>query len=216
MLARRDPSGVDRGDVTAAPEVSGGDAALAAAVHGPHARIRFVPDEASDLARALGIVAGHASSEPVTVDVLVLGERDERAVNMVVLGPPPDRLRWHHRAVECTVEISGRTAWTGSATTVVIANGEYLRGKDVVPRGHPGDGRFEVHVYALAPGQRAAMRRRLGAGTHLPHPEIRTAQGTEVRVRWERPVRLEVDGTVREKAQSVVAAIEPGALTLLP
>jgi hypothetical protein len=202
--------------VTSAPEVIGDDAVLAGAVHGPNAGVRFVPDDASDLARALGIVAGHSATAATTVDVLVLGDDGEPAVNMVVLGPPPDRLRRHHRARECVVEVGGRTVWEGRATTVVIANGEYLRGKDVVPRGHPADGHFEVHVYALAPGQRATMRARLATGTHVPHPEIRTAQGTEVRVRWSRPARLEIDGSARGKAKTLQVGIRPGALTLLP
>jgi diacylglycerol kinase (ATP) len=60
------------------------------------------------------------------------------------------------------------------------------------------------------------MRARLAAGTHLPHPGIHAAQGTEVRVRWARPVRLEVDGRLRGKAQTLEARIVPGALTLLP
>ena len=45
-------------------------------------------------------------------------------------------------------------------------------GHDVVPRGHPGDGRVEVQVYAVRPGQRAGVRSRLPQGVHLPHPDI--------------------------------------------
>ena len=35
------------------------------------------------------------------------------------------------------------------ATTVVVLVGQYLRGADVSPRGHPGDGAAEVQVYAM-------------------------------------------------------------------
>jgi hypothetical protein len=202
--------------VSAAPvDAHGGDAALAAAAGRAGASVRFVPDETSDLARALGVTAGHRVSTATDVDLLQLGS-DITAANMIVLGPPPDRLRWYHRGHECVVEVDGRGAWRGRATTVVIANGEYLRGKDVVPRGHPADGRFEVHVYALAPGQRSGMRRRLAAGTHVPHPGIRTLQGAHIAVRWDRPVRLEVDGRGQDREEAVEVTIRPGAVRLEP
>ena len=69
----------------------------------------------------------------------------------------PDRLRCV--APDAAVRRRGRRARRvrrARATSVVVANGQFLRGLDVVPRGHPGDGRCEVQVYALAPSARAA------------------------------------------------------------
>ena len=103
----------------------------------------------------------------------------------------------------------------GPATTVVVANGEFLRGDDLVPRGHPGDGRLEVQVYALAPSARRAMRRRLATGTHLPHPSIRTGQGQRVTVRWEGARPLEIDGVARAGAQVVGVDLAPAGLRLV-
>jgi len=136
-------------------------------------------------------------------------------VNMVVLGPPPDRLGRRHRRSHCRVEVDDRVVWDDPATTVLVATGEFLRGHDVVPRGHPADGRLEVQVYALAPGQRGRMRGRLATGTHLPHPQISTAGGTAVRVQWDRPVRRELDGVERGAATSSSVVICPGALHLV-
>ena len=80
--------------------VEGDDAALAASVRAhPGARVGFRPDATSDLARALGI---HASPDPdaegmleLAVDALrvTADGRDLFAVNMVVVGTAPDRLR---------------------------------------------------------------------------------------------------------------------------
>ena len=195
--------------------VHGGDAALSAqaAVHAG-APIHFVPDASSDVARALGLGVGQAVNAPATIDLLDLG-RGVPAVNMVVLGPGPDRLRRRHRRRGCRVEIDGRVVWDGPATTVVVASGEYLRGRDVVPRGHPGDGRLEVQVYALASSQRAGMRRRLATGTHLPHPQIQTAGGERATVQWARPVRLEVDGVDHGVARALAVVVQPGALTIV-
>jgi diacylglycerol kinase family enzyme len=144
-----------------------------------------------------------------------MGERD-RAVNMVVLGPPPDRLRRDHRSHQCRVEVDGRLVVDGPCTTVVVANGEYLRGLDVVPRGHPGDGRFEVHVYAVPPAERRRMRSRLRTGTHVPHPGIMTAQGMHVVVQWDGPVRQEIDGAGRPPTRALEVTLGAGELTLVP
>src|SRR6476646_4397710 len=173
-------------------EVRGDDGDLAAAVQTrPGARVRFVAAPASDLARAVGLADVPAGETELPVDALIVDlVRDESeglAVNMVVLGIPPDRLRAWHRRHHCTVAVDDRTVFDGHATTVVVANGQFLRGLDVVPRGHPGDGRFEVQVYALGATARRAMRRRLPVGEHLPHPDIHQVSGTVVTVRFEAP-----------------------------
>ena len=92
---------------------------------------------------------------------------------MVVVGVAarPHRLV-HRRARESGSRSTGASSTTGRATAVVVASGQYLRGADVVPRGHPGDGRVEVQVYAVARGERAGVRGRLPQGVHLPHPDI--------------------------------------------
>jgi diacylglycerol kinase family enzyme len=195
--------------------VHGGDAALGAAVAAnPGAPIHFVPDATSDLARALGLGAGATVDAPARVDLLDLSAGPS-AVNMLVLGPAPDRLRRTHRRRRCRVEVDGRVLWDGPASTVLVATGEYLRHLDVVPKGHPGDGRLEVQVYALAPGQRVRMRRRLATGTHVPHPEIVMGAGTRACVQWDRPVSVEVDGVARDEAAILTATIRPAGLTLV-
>ena len=197
--------------------VDGGDAELADAIaRHPGLPVRFAADASSDLARALGI-AGEPRRvrAPVTIDVLQLGG-GRRAVNMVVLGRPPDRLRRCHRPRRCRVEVDGRLVYDAPATSVVVANGEYLRGLDVVPRGHPGDGRLEVHVYAVAAAQRRRMRQRLATGTHLPHPGIGTSQGSRVTIQWDRTVRLEVDGASHGRVSDLEVMLGVGEVTLVP
>jgi hypothetical protein len=162
--------------------VDGDDAALAAAVAAaPGALVAFRPGPGSDLARAVGLRAGAEAAAPipvgpateVPVDAVRI-EGDGLACNAVVLGTPPDRLRWARAASTVEVEVDGQPWFAGSATTVVIANGQFLRGADLVPRGHPGDGRMEIQVYELRRRERKAMRRRLATGAHVPHPRIRS------------------------------------------
>ena len=123
-------------------QVEGDDAALAAAVRDhPGARIEFRPAAGSDLARALGLHAAGETALELSLDGLrvVADDRELFAVNMVVVGVAPDRLR----PVDPGAATSGsgstsRVAHDGRATDVVVASGQYLRGADVVPAGPPG------------------------------------------------------------------------------
>ena len=101
------------------------------------------------------------------------------------------------------------------ALCVIVANGQYLRGFDVVPRGHPGDGRLEVHVYALEPRERAPMQHRLTGGRHLPHPHITETSGRRVTVRFAAPVDWEADGQPRGEIVEATLGLVPGVVNLI-
>lgn len=208
--------------------VEGDDAALAAAVREqPGARVGFRPDPSSDLARALGINApdlqrGGGAALELGIDALRItaDDRELFAVNMVVVGTAPDRTGWFTTAPELRVEVDGRVVHDGPATTVVVASGQYLRGHDVVPRGHPGDGRAEVQVYAVPRGQRAGVRSRLPQGVHVPHPDITQTTGRRVDVvagpsSNGRPVGLEVDGVPSPAATRVTVEVAPEAFLIV-
>jgi YegS C-terminal NAD kinase beta sandwich-like domain len=114
------------------------------------------------------------------------------------------------------VTVDGRAVHDAPATAVVVASGQYLRGNDVVPRGHPGDGRAEVQVYAVPRGPRAGVRDRLPQGVHLPHPDITQSSGRRVEVlTGDRPVALEVDGVATPGARRVVVEIVPEAFLIV-
>jgi hypothetical protein len=200
--------------------VAGDDAALAAAVPTDAAAVplvRFLPG-GSDLARAVGLAPTTTDARPrgvaLPVDAIVtdLGV----AMNLVVLGRAPDALRVWHRPRHVTVTVDGRIVYDGPATTVVVANGQFCGHADLVPRGHPGDGRMEIQVYALRAGERAGMRRRLATGTHLPHPRIATASGRTVAVQGVGaglPVSL--DGHASGRVTGIGARVRHPALRLL-
>jgi hypothetical protein len=197
--------------------VEGDDATLARAAAGhPGARIALTPRPAADFARAIGLSSADPTTELLCDGLNVaVGQRNLFAVNMVVLGTPPDRQRWWSRVTRVRVRVDDRVVHDGAALAVVVANGQFLRGLDVVPRGHPGDGRVEVQVYALAPRERAAMRSRLALGTHVPHPRIRSAAGRRVEIHVERPVAVEIDGADSGSAGDVDVTVVAGAFSLL-
>ena len=213
------------GDAPSGPadhDVTGDDVALAGAVaRFPRARLSFHPVEASDFARVVGIASGIPPVSATTelhCDALAghLYDRDVVAVNMIVVGVPPDRQTWRSRNTRVRVNVDGRDVHDGPVTAVVIANGQYLRACDVVPRGHPGDGRVEIHVYMLRRAERRAMRARLATGTHLPHPRIATTSGRRVVVESASgAIPVEVDGAGLGRTARLDVEVTPGAFSLL-
>jgi len=226
-VTRRLRHGEPWGHAAAGPpdvDITGDDADLAACgANHPGELVRFQPSPASDLARALGLGHEGDGTTEVAIDTLEIrgdglgGEGDATpAVNAVVLGAPPDRLRWGTRSVRVTVRLDGRPWFAGRATTVVVANGQYLRGADVVPRGHPGDGWAEVQVYALGRRERAEMSRRLPTGTHLPHPRIAGGRARRVEVDVAaRRVPVEIDGRRHGRSRRLEVTLVSASLRLL-
>jgi hypothetical protein len=209
------------GEPTADPAevtVRGGDVDLARAIgEHPGARLAFVPDASSDFARAVGLAAGgspRSSAVALPIDAVELDD-GTTVVNAVVLGAPPAQIGWATLGTGVRVAVDGRTVFEGRATTVVIANGQYLDGDDVVPRGHPGDGRLEVQVYAVERGDRRAMRRRLASGEHVPHPGITQAVGKTVEVRAPSRLPVVADGRHHGSLEELRAKIRPAACTLV-
>jgi hypothetical protein len=202
----------------AAPDltVAGDDADLAAAIRTapPGVLVAFSPSPASGLARTLGLrVGAPGRGLALPMDAIELAD-GTLAVNTVVLGPPPDRLTAADRAGDVTVTVDGREQAYTEATTVVVATGQWLRGADLVPRGHPGDGRCEVQVYRLRRGERRPMRARLPTGTHLPHPRIVTRTAVLVEAQASRPLSCEIDGRPVARTATLRARLLPARYRL--
>jgi hypothetical protein len=217
MIRKGEPWG-EPADGPADLTVSGSDGDLAAALRDtpPGILVSFVPSPGSDVARAVGLTAdapGQGLALPM--DALEIGADGTLAVNAVVLGTPPDRLRVLDGSAVIRLHLDGREEATDPATTVVVATGQWLRGVDLVPRGHPGDGRAEVQVYSLARGQRRAMRDRLPTGTHLPHADILTRSAVSVAVEARRRLPLEIDGQNLPPTAELRVVLVPARYRLL-
>ena len=203
--------------------VDGDDATLAAAVRDqPDARLEFRPGPGSDLGRAIGVhepgrhERGGAWELGMDALRITADGRELFAVNMLVIGVAPDRATWFTSSPGLAVRVDDRVVHDGPATAVVVASGQYLRGTDLVPRGHPGDGKAEIQIYAVARGQRAGVRSRLPQGIHLPHPDIVQTTGSRVEIRADRgPIAVEVDGVSTPRARLVTVEVVPRAFVLV-
>lgn len=196
-------------------EIAGSDADLAAAVaERPGALVRFAPDGNSDFAGALGIGGAAAQDVEVALDLLRTDDGTP-GVNMIVIGTPPDRIRRFTRRFGANVRIDDRPVFHGPCTTVVIATGQFRNGLDVVPRGHPGDGRAEVQIYAVSGRDRSRLRGRLATGIHVPHPGITQRTGRQVTVSTGKTVPVEIDGRPCPATDHLDVTVVPAAYRLL-
>jgi putative lipid kinase YegS-like protein len=196
-------------------EVSGDDAALARAVAGASgALVRFHPDPTSDLARAVGLGRGDPVGTALPLDALALGD-GTLVCNLCLVGTPPDRMRWSSPSFDLEIDLDGAPWFSGRATTAVVATGQFRHGLDLVPRGHPGDGKAEIQAYQLRRRERRALRARLPTGTHVPHPGIRQRSARTIRVRARPAAPCEVDGAPRAPVTDLTIEVRAGAYRLL-
>lgn len=107
--------------------------------------------------------------------------------------------------------VAKRSWWFGRV--VVAMNAQYVGGWDVAPKSHPNDGRLDVLDGSPTLGQRLLARRRLPAGTHVPHPDIVERRVAAVQIDFARPTPIELDGEPIGSARTLSLRVEPDALT---
>jgi hypothetical protein len=110
--------------------------------------------------------------------------------------------------------VRGRSWWRGPIEAAM--NAQYLGPWDVAPRSHPGDGVLDVLEVSssMGVGERWKARRRLPAGTHLPHPDIAVRRVPAVQLDVEgRQVWL--DGARQPPARALSIRLQPDALTVV-
>ncbi len=104
--------------------------------------------------------------------------------------------------------------WRGPVLAVM--NAEFLGEWDVAPRGHPNDGRVETQLAApsMSIRDRWQARRRLGQGTHVPHPDIATRSVRSATWTFDHGLVVVIDGQVAGRSRSVAVEVRPDAGTL--
>lgn len=107
-----------------------------------------------------------------------------------------------------------RSWWRGEV--VLAMNAQFLGVYDVAPRSHPNDGRVDVlRIDAAMPLRtRLQARTRARTGTHVPHPQIDMRSTGEWHHRFDRPMRLFIDGECIGEVRDLTITVLPDALTL--
>ncbi|MGH9211766.1 MAG: hypothetical protein ACRD2C_13935 [Acidimicrobiales bacterium] len=107
--------------------------------------------------------------------------------------------------------VARRSWWRGRV--VAAMNAEFYGSWDVAPRSHPNDGRLDVLDADLPFGDRLKARRRLGSGSHVPHPAIRERRIDAAQFEFGTPVAVWLDGERVSSARRLSVRVEPDALT---
>lgn len=122
-----------------------------------------------------------------------------------------------HRTIEhlAVAHVVARRSWW-RGPIVFVMNADHAGTWNVAPRAHPDDGRADVVEIAAAMTARARWqaRRRLPHGTHLPHPAIATRSVRRAEWRFERPLRLWIDGVERGRVTELRVEVQPDAFAL--
>lgn len=109
--------------------------------------------------------------------------------------------------------VARRSWWHGRV--VAAMNAEFRGEWDVAPRSHPNDGRLDVLDVDARLGltDRVKARRRLPAGTHVPHPLVPVQRVKAVQLEFDRPVPVWLDGERVGEGRRLSLRVEPDALT---
>lgn len=114
--------------------------------------------------------------------------------------------------------VVARPRWTRGGwwfgPVAVVMNAEFIGDWDVAPRGHPNDGRVEVLQAdpKMSVRQRLAVRRRLRAGTHVPHPLIATRTVKDASFDFGTTMTLLVDGVRVGRCRRLSVRVCPDAV----
>ena len=106
--------------------------------------------------------------------------------------------------------IARRSWWRGRI--IVVANAAFVGRWNIAPRAHPGDGRLDLLDGDPPLSDRWNARRRLPAGTHVPHPAITTRRVDAAQFEFDRPMPIHLDGAGAGVARTVSVRVEPDAL----
>lgn len=206
MTIRRRENWGEPGEVPSDARAVSTDAELAETMARGHSCVL----EGGDLFRTLGGVNGGVNGSrrrtPVRRSEPRLGTRFVIDLMRVVIDEGP--------VLSAAASVIVRRRWIEGGVLRgplhVVMNAEFVGRRDVVPRGHPNDGRVECLEVRSEMGTRQRLRawRRSVDGTHLPHPSIDVRSVESVRIG---PGVLLVDGRRFGRVSRVEVSVEADA-----
>ncbi len=98
---------------------------------------------------------------------------------------------------------------------IAVMNAAFVGKWNVAPRSHPSDGVFEVLDVTMSFSDRVKARRRLPAGTHIPHPAIHQQRGATFEFQLDKPLDLWVDGKNVARVDNFSVVLVPDGLPIV-
>ena len=99
--------------------------------------------------------------------------------------------------------------------TLVVMNGSFLGSANLGPRSHPDDGFIDVTLGRVPLNDYRALRSRLGAGGHLPHPGLATSRVKVLDTSFPRSVGVRLDGVQVGRARQIQCRVLPDAAVIV-
>jgi diacylglycerol kinase family enzyme len=118
--------------------------------------------------------------------------------------------------VEATIDLEGRRFFKGPITCVLFGNmSEVLGGIDVFDGSSADDGIIEMGVVS-AKNRTQWLRTltRAAVGKAESSPFVLTTRGTNMTVKFDRPVAFEVDGSEQKPVRKLKVKVRPGSTTV--
>ncbi len=170
-----------------------------------------------------------AIAQGVTAPLLVSGgdlamglgartHQSERTGRHLVREVPIDalRVRLDDREVLAVAHVLVRSRLWLRGPILLIGNASLVSGREVVRRGHPNDGRFEIVEVdrSMSARQRLVGRRRMRTGAHLAHPLVSSTQGSSLSRRFQPSMPVWVDGRAMGRVSHLDVEIVADAGTI--
>ena len=218
MIGERGPQwGLDFGEAGKIPadaRIASSDAAANGIVAEARRANRAIPPvvlTGGDLARTLGVAAADGTTSAsrageglaeVKAPFRSTGVRMAVDVGAALVD---GRLHWFVAHL-----VARRSWWRGRL--LVAANASFIGRWNAAPRSHPGDGRLDVFDADPPLTVRVAARRRLPAGTHVPHPRITQRRVAASQYDFDPGLDIYLDGVRLDRARTLSLRVEPAAL----
>ncbi len=118
--------------------------------------------------------------------------------------------------VRAKVRVDGERFHAGKVSCVLVGNiGKILGGIEVFPGARSDDGQLELGVVTASdPLQWTRVFARIAAGSTPRSPFVRLTGGKRFNVKFDRPVRYELDGGDRKPAKKLRIKVHPSSVTI--
>ncbi|MBT96131.1 MAG: hypothetical protein CL431_09195 [Acidimicrobiaceae bacterium] len=96
-----------------------------------------------------------------------------------------------------------------------IVNSPVIRNRRISPKGHPGDGKFEMIEFSMSLQQSMIAYRRSKSGDHVPHPDIKISRKSNCKIKFKKKQRVSVDGKTVKFSRDFSMSVIPHAICVV-